>query len=135
MAMWNNEHALLLCLRSQKPRRLIKAVRERLKKASRQLSTQRPGVIWFHLLGLNAEEFLWLAEQASSSSNAFTGWANYVLGSPERGHVIKLRLSGQSDGVRVSGTPDARSFEAGGPAYDLTSRVSRFSEAIAYAAF
>jgi hypothetical protein len=132
MAM-SSKRALLFCVKSDRRPRPIRNICERMKSASNQLSKTRPGVIWVHFLGLTEDEFRDVrTPRQGRDVTPFEIMGNYLFGSQNRRHVVRLRLS--ADAERP--TPGQyqsffygplRQFSASGPAYDLTSSVSLFA--------
>lgn len=132
----SKQRAIMFCLLSKRNARPVSGIISRLKKASLQLSDKYPGVIWAHMLGINESEFKEL--HAANPLNGRTPLdivAHKLLESPKRNHVCRLRLSAESDSVKNSGYRQflgspARSISIHGPAYDYTSRVSRFDPTV-----
>ena len=95
-----------------------------LKRASKQFSKNRPAVIWGHFLGLDEGEMRILLERNIKERNALD-FGEYLFRSENRNHVARLRLSADGD-IRIGTSHRGQIAYGGGPAYDLTSRVSRF---------
>ena len=57
--------------------------------------------------------------------NAFDFFGEYLFRSENRNHVARLRLSADGD-IRIGTDEASKIAYGGGPAYDLTSKVSRF---------
>jgi hypothetical protein len=110
----------LHCDRTPKP---YYAICDSLKKASKQFSKQRPAVVWGHFLGINESEMRELLERKQGGRTVLDVFGNYLFKSENRNHVCRLRLS--ADGTSMQGA-SLNSVKGGGPAYDLTSAVSRF---------
>ncbi|MGE3987556.1 hypothetical protein [Pseudorhodoplanes sp.] len=124
--------AVLLCVTGNRPTYLVKGIMRRLKSASQQFSQSKAAVVWVHFLGLDEPAFVSLREEAQAGvRNAFIAFGNYVFQNELRSHVCKLRLSSDSQELRratsklmLSGVSEMISNQ--GPAYDMTSLVSRF---------
>ncbi len=135
MVTVSKEHAVMFVVRSRRPARPANSIFDRLKKASEQFSKTRPAVVWGHFLGFGESEFRELLEGEKLGQRALDVFGHYLFKSPNRSHVCRLRLSVDGDlfrSIHQSGTslmlPNG--INAGGPAYDLTSNVSRFDPTV-----
>jgi hypothetical protein len=122
--------AVMFIVQSSRSARPVKAIFSRLKAASEQFSKTRPAVIWGHFLGLSETDFRDLLERRKLRHRAFDVFGNYLFKDPRRNHVCRLRLSADGD-VQSLIQPNSRIIQpagtmGGGPAYDLTSTVSKF---------
>lgn len=134
MVTVSKNHAVMFIVRSRRPARPANSIFDRLKNASEQFSKTRPAVVWGHFLGFGESEFRELLEGERLGQRALDVFGHYLFKSPNRSHVCRLRLSVDSNSFRSIhrlGTslilPNG--FNAGGPAYDLTSNISRFDPA------
>src|SRR3954468_17910584 len=76
--------AVMFCIVGGRASRLYRGACERLKAASKQLSGQRPGLIWMHFLGLDEEEFVSLrAEATEGKRSIFRALATYIFDSEQ----------------------------------------------------
>jgi len=131
----SKEHAVMFVVRSRRAARPATSIFDRLKKASEQFSRTRPAVVWGHFLGFGEAEFRELLEGEKLGQRALDVFGHYLFKSPNRNHVCRLRLSADGDSFRPPfqlrtnlAFPDI--ISGGGPAYDLTSNVSRFDPTI-----
>jgi hypothetical protein len=131
MIILGRGQALMFCVVGNRPTRMFKGVMRRLKKASSQLSGEKPGLIWMHFLGLDETEFTSLrADHAAGRNNAFAAFGRYLFDSVNRNHICRVRFSAESDQIRRNGyrtlLENRTELQNHGPAYDLISNVSRF---------
>jgi hypothetical protein len=131
MTMLSRDHAVMGVVQSERPTRPAKSIFDRLKSASEQFSKERPAVVWGHFLGFGEEEFRDLLEERRLGQRTLDVFGHYLFKNPNRNYICRLRLSAegniaradqQSKGILIRTT----AIRGGGPAYDLTSRVSRF---------
>ena len=127
----SKSHAVVFALDSHCRPRPINAICSRLKKASEQFSGNRPAMIWGHFLGIDNDEFAELLQRRKIDRPLFDVFGHYIFKEPRRSHVCRLRLSAEGNprAMHQSRTglllPISIS-SSGGPAYDLTSHVSKF---------
>jgi hypothetical protein len=131
----SKQRAVMFVVRSKRPARPATSIFDRLKKASEQFSKERPAVVWGHFLGFGEAEFKELLEGEKLGQRTLDVFGNYLFKSPNRNHVCRLRLSVDGDSFPNPSRPRTNLFlpnviSGGGPAYDLTSRVSRFDPTI-----
>jgi hypothetical protein len=131
----SKEHAVMFVIRSRRAARPATSIFDRLKKASEQFSRTRPAVVWGHFLGFDETEFRELLEGEKLGQRALDIFGHFLFKSRNRNHVCRLRLSADGNSFRRPSPlrtnlifPDRTS--GGGPAYDLTSNVSRFDPTI-----
>jgi hypothetical protein len=124
------KRAVFVQMATDRRSKLYSAITDSLKKASEQFSTQRPAVIWGHFLGLTESQFKNLLERQRLGARTFDVFGHYVFKSEARKHVCRLRFSADGAEIRVSRTETPRGLvrdsSDSGPAYDLSSLVSRF---------
>ena len=131
----SKQGAVMFVVCSKRPARPATSIFDRLKKASEQFSKKRPAVIWGHFLGFGEAEFKELLEGEKLGQRTLDVFGNYLFKSSNRSHVCRLRLSVDGDSFRNSSRPQTSLIlpnvvSGGGPAYDLTSSVSRFDPTI-----
>jgi hypothetical protein len=129
MTMLSRHHAVMGVVRSERKSRPANSIFDRLKSASEQFSRTRPAVVWGHFLGFEEDDFRELLEERRLGRRAFDVFGNYLFKNTDRNYISRLRLS--ADGTpkradRSKGMLVQNMTSGGGPAYDLTSRVSRF---------
>jgi hypothetical protein len=127
----SKEHAFMFAIQSNRNARPAKAIFSRLKSASEQFSKTRPAVIWGHFLGLDEDDFKEILEREKLGHRAFDVFANYLFKDKGRNHICRLRLSADGEIVRSMRPLNSAIIQpagtiGGGPAYDLTSKVSKF---------
>jgi hypothetical protein len=135
MVTVSKEHAVMFVVRSRRPARPANSIFDRLKKASEQFSKTRPAVVWGHFLGFGESEFRELLEGEKLGQRALDVFGHYLFKSPNRNHVCRLRLSVDGDSFRSihqlgTSLMLPNGINAGGPAYDLTSNISRFDPTV-----
>lgn len=129
MTMLSRDHAVMGVARSEQKSHPVTSIFARLKKASEQFSKQRPAVLWGHFLGFGESEFEALLEENRFGYRALDAFGQNLFKSPNRNHIARLRLSADGLGRRTEPRSNIlvrNMISGGGPAYDLTSRVSRF---------
>ena len=127
--------AMMFVVHSNRAARPATSIFDRLKKASEQFSKRRPAMVWGHFLGFGETEFKELLEGEKLGQRNLDVFGHYLFKSPNRNHICRLRLSVDGDSFRSSTrlqTPliSPNVISGGGPAYDLTSKVSRFDPTI-----
>jgi hypothetical protein len=127
--------AVMFVVHSNRAARPATSIFDRLKKASEQFSKRRPAMVWGHFLGFGETEFKELLEGEKLGQRNLDVFGHYLFKSPNRNHICRLRLSVDGDSFRSSTrlqTPliSPNVISGGGPAYDLTSKVSRFDPTI-----
>lgn len=130
MTMLSRNHALMGVVGSEQRSHPVTSIFSRLRKASDQFSKQRPAVLWGHFLGIGESEFRELLEESRLGHRSLDVFGQNLFKSPNRNHIVRLRLS--ADGLNVQATRPGtihirNAISTGGPAYDLTSRVSQYS--------
>ncbi|MEH2515161.1 hypothetical protein V1279_000734 [Bradyrhizobium sp. AZCC 1610] len=131
MVTLSKDHAVMFVIRSRRASRPATSIFDRLKKASEQFSKMRPAVVWGHFLGFGEIEFKELLEGQKLGQRALDAFGHYLFKSPNRSYVCRLRLSADGDSFRPTHqfSPSLvlpKGISGGGPAYDLTSNVSKF---------
>jgi hypothetical protein len=134
MVMISKQHAIMFVVRSNRPARPATSIFDRLKNASEQFSRKRPAVVWGHFLGFGEDEFKELLEEKKLGHRALDVFGHHLFKSPNRNYICRLRLSVDGNGLRSAGQLSTtlilpNVINGGGPAYDLTSRVSKFDPA------
>jgi hypothetical protein len=134
MFVIGRERALMFNVTCMQRPRVLAGMLNRLKYASSQFSGARPSVIWVHFLGISQEDFSQIVqEEQRGGRSPFSVFANYIFRSNHRQHICRLRFSVDSEQTldhppsRLALPFSTRGFSTGGPAYDLTSQVSRFA--------
>jgi hypothetical protein len=130
MTMLSRDHAVMGVVGSEQRPHPVTSIFSRLRKASDQFSKRRPAVLWGHFLGLGESEFRELLEENRFGHRSLDAFGQNLFKSPNRNHIVRLRLS--ADGLNVQATRPRNIYirdavSTGGPAYDLTSRVSQYS--------
>jgi hypothetical protein len=131
----SKEHAVMFVVRSRRAPRPATSIFDRLKKASEQFSKKRPAVVWGHFLGFGESEFKELLEGEKLGQRALDVFGHYLFKSANRSHVCRLRLSVDGDSFRPihqfrTNLMLPNGISGGGPAYDLTSNISRFDPTV-----
>ncbi|TWH98035.1 hypothetical protein IQ17_06091 [Bradyrhizobium daqingense] len=130
MTMLSRNHAVMGVVGSEQRSHPVTSIFSRLKKASDQFSKQRPAVLWGNFLGIGESEFRGLLAETRLGHRSLDVFGHNLFKSSNRNHIVRLRLS--ADGLNVQATRSESVYvrneiHTGGPAYDLTSRVSRYS--------